>query len=90
MKMESAAEAQQGAETAVTETENQQITPAQIATLAQVTDDVKAPIPTSSLYLLYLAQTLQGWAHFGYRKCVDAVNHSKSHLKELFVLFRLL
>lgn len=40
MKMESAAEAQQGTETAVTETENQQITPAQIATLAQVTDDV--------------------------------------------------
>lgn len=36
MKMESAAEVQQGAETAVTETENQHITPAQIATLAQV------------------------------------------------------
>lgn len=34
MKMESGAEAQQGAET--TETESQQITPAQIATLAQV------------------------------------------------------
>lgn len=37
MKMDSAVEAQQGAETAVTETENQQITSAQIATLAQVT-----------------------------------------------------
>lgn len=37
MKMESAVEAQQGVETAVTETESQQITPAQIATLAQVT-----------------------------------------------------
>ncbi|XP_034549788.1 cyclic AMP-responsive element-binding protein 1b isoform X1 [Notolabrus celidotus] len=36
MKMESAVEAQQGAETAVTETESQQITPAQIATLAQL------------------------------------------------------
>uniref|UniRef100_A0A3Q1GJD1 cAMP responsive element binding protein 1 n=1 Tax=Acanthochromis polyacanthus TaxID=80966 RepID=A0A3Q1GJD1_9TELE len=36
MKMESAAEVQQGAETAVTETESQQITPAQIATLAQI------------------------------------------------------
>uniref|UniRef100_A0A3P8RSS9 cAMP responsive element binding protein 1 n=1 Tax=Amphiprion percula TaxID=161767 RepID=A0A3P8RSS9_AMPPE len=36
MKMESAAEAQQGVETAVTETESQQITPAQIATLAQI------------------------------------------------------
>uniref|UniRef100_A0A3Q0SVP6 cAMP responsive element binding protein 1b n=1 Tax=Amphilophus citrinellus TaxID=61819 RepID=A0A3Q0SVP6_AMPCI len=36
MKMESAAEVQQGAETAVTEAENQQITPAQIATLAQI------------------------------------------------------
>lgn len=36
MKMESAVEAQQGVETAVNETETQQITPAQIATLAQV------------------------------------------------------
>uniref|UniRef100_A0A3Q2EBX7 cAMP responsive element binding protein 1a n=1 Tax=Cyprinodon variegatus TaxID=28743 RepID=A0A3Q2EBX7_CYPVA len=36
MKMEPAAEAQQAADTAVTETENQQITPAQIATLAQI------------------------------------------------------
>lgn len=40
MKMESVVEAQQAVETAVTETENQQITSAQIATLAQVTDDV--------------------------------------------------
>lgn len=40
MKMESVVEAQQGVETAVTETESQQITQAQIATLAQVTDDV--------------------------------------------------
>lgn len=39
MKMESAAEVQ-AAEIAVTETEHQQITPAQIATLAQVTEDV--------------------------------------------------
>lgn len=39
MKMESAVEAQQGVETAVNETESQQITPAQIATLAQVTAD---------------------------------------------------
>lgn len=37
--MESAVEAQQGVETAVNETETQQITPAQIATLAQVTTD---------------------------------------------------
>uniref|UniRef100_A0A3B4YJ37 cAMP responsive element binding protein 1b n=1 Tax=Seriola lalandi dorsalis TaxID=1841481 RepID=A0A3B4YJ37_SERLL len=36
MKMESAVEAQQVVETAVTETENQQITSAQIATLAQI------------------------------------------------------
>lgn len=34
--MESAVEAQQGVETAVNETESQQITAAQIATLAQV------------------------------------------------------
>uniref|UniRef100_A0A3P9N8E4 cAMP responsive element binding protein 1 n=1 Tax=Poecilia reticulata TaxID=8081 RepID=A0A3P9N8E4_POERE len=36
MKMEPAAEAQQAADTAVIETESQQITPAQIATLAQI------------------------------------------------------
>lgn len=40
MKMESAVEAQQGVESAVTETESQQITPAQIATLAQVKNDL--------------------------------------------------
>lgn len=39
MKMEPAAEGQQAADTAVTETDNQQITPAQIATLAQVGRD---------------------------------------------------
>lgn len=37
MTMEAGAEAQQGAETAVAETETQQITQAQIATLTQVT-----------------------------------------------------
>lgn len=36
MTMESGADAQQGADTAVSETENQLITQAQIATLAQV------------------------------------------------------
>lgn len=42
MKMESAVEeAQQGVETAATETVSQQITPAQIAALAQVTDGVQ-------------------------------------------------
>lgn len=40
MKMESAVEVQQGVETAVTETESQQITSAQIATLAQVTENL--------------------------------------------------
>lgn len=40
MKMESAVEeAQQGVEAAATEPASQQITPAQIAALAQVTDD---------------------------------------------------
>lgn len=43
MKMESAAEAQQAADTAGTESESQQITPAQIATLAQVTPAFKTP-----------------------------------------------
>lgn len=43
MKMESAAEAQQAADAAVTDTESQQITPAQIATLAQVTHDTENP-----------------------------------------------
>ncbi len=46
--MESAVEAQQGVETAVTETENQQITQAQIATLAQVTDEVNTITTASS------------------------------------------
>lgn len=48
--MESAVEAQQGVETALTEAENQQITPAQIATLAQVKDDVNT-ITTAQLRL---------------------------------------
>ncbi|KAG7220348.1 hypothetical protein INR49_010184 [Caranx melampygus] len=62
MKMESAAEAQQGAETAITETENQQITPAQIATLAQVsmtTGHVSATGPTVTLVQLPNGQTVQ-------------------------------
>uniref|UniRef100_A0A3Q3MV66 cAMP responsive element binding protein 1b n=1 Tax=Mastacembelus armatus TaxID=205130 RepID=A0A3Q3MV66_9TELE len=62
MKMESAAEAQQGAETAVTETENQQITPAQIATLAQVsmtTGHASATGPTVTLVQLPNGQTVQ-------------------------------
>ncbi|KAM3862464.1 cyclic AMP-responsive element-binding protein 1b [Diretmus argenteus] len=62
MRMESAAEAQQGVETAVTETENQQITPAQIATLAQVsmaTGHVSATGPTVTLVQLPNGQTVQ-------------------------------
>ncbi|XP_074551017.1 cyclic AMP-responsive element-binding protein 1b [Halichoeres trimaculatus] len=62
MKMESAAEAQQGAETAVTETENQQITSAQIATLAQVsmaTGHASATGPTVTLVQLPNGQTVQ-------------------------------
>lgn len=62
MKMESAAEAQQGAETAVTETESQQITPAQIATLAQVsmaTGHASATGPTVTLVQLPNGQTVQ-------------------------------
>lgn len=60
--MESAAEAQQGAETAVTETENQQITSAQIATLAQVsmaTGHASATGPTVTLVQLPNGQTVQ-------------------------------
>eukprot|EP00064_Thunnus_orientalis_P012959 superscaffoldBa00002050_g12995 len=60
--MESAAEAQQGAETAVTETDNQQITPAQIATLAQVTmttGHASATGPTVTLVQLPNGQTVQ-------------------------------
>ncbi|XP_071380206.1 cyclic AMP-responsive element-binding protein 1b isoform X2 [Centroberyx affinis] len=62
MRMESAAEAQQGAETAVTETETQQITPAQIATLAQVsmaTGHASATGPTVTLVQLPNGQTVQ-------------------------------
>lgn len=55
MKMESAVEeAQQGVETAATETASQQITPAQIAALAQVTDGVEHysnTLVSSSQYL---------------------------------------
>lgn len=61
MKMESAAEAQQGVETAVTETENQ-ITSAQIATLAQVsmtTGHASATGPTVTLVQLPNGQTVQ-------------------------------
>ncbi|XP_071759811.1 cyclic AMP-responsive element-binding protein 1b [Centroberyx gerrardi] len=72
MRMESAAEAQQGAETAVTETETQQITPAQIATLAQTarsftsgfqvsmaTGHASATGPTVTLVQLPNGQTVQ-------------------------------
>ncbi|XP_060909114.1 cyclic AMP-responsive element-binding protein 1b [Labrus mixtus] len=62
MKMESAVEVQQGAETAVTETEIQQITPAQIATLAQVTmatGHASATGPTVTLVQLPNGQTVQ-------------------------------
>ncbi|KAE8299686.1 Cyclic AMP-responsive element-binding protein 1 [Larimichthys crocea] len=62
MKMESAVEAQQGVETAVTETESQQITPAQIATLAQVsmtTGHASATGPTVTLVQLPNGQTVQ-------------------------------
>ncbi|XP_026232971.1 cyclic AMP-responsive element-binding protein 1b isoform X2 [Anabas testudineus] len=62
MKMESAAEAQQGADTAVTETESQQITPAQIATLAQVSmtaGHATAAGPTVTLVQLPNGQTVQ-------------------------------
>ncbi|XP_029980863.1 cyclic AMP-responsive element-binding protein 1b [Sphaeramia orbicularis] len=62
MKMEAAVEVQQGAETAVTETESQQITPAQIATLAQVsmtTGHASATGPTVTLVQLPNGQTVQ-------------------------------
>ncbi|XP_073329730.1 cyclic AMP-responsive element-binding protein 1b [Pagrus major] len=62
MKMESAVEAQQGVETAVTETESQQITQAQIATLAQVsmtTGHASATGPTVTLVQLPNGQTVQ-------------------------------
>ncbi|XP_054643303.1 cyclic AMP-responsive element-binding protein 1b isoform X1 [Dunckerocampus dactyliophorus] len=60
MKMESVAEAQQGAES--TETEHQQITPAQIATLAQVSmtaGHTSATGPTVTLVQLPNGQTVQ-------------------------------
>ncbi|XP_038576976.1 cyclic AMP-responsive element-binding protein 1b isoform X3 [Micropterus salmoides] len=62
MKMESAVEAQHGVETAVTEAENQQITQAQIATLAQVTmttGHASATGPTVTLVQLPNGQTVQ-------------------------------
>ncbi|MEQ2181558.1 Cyclic AMP-responsive element-binding protein 1 [Goodea atripinnis] len=62
MKMESAAEAQQAADTAVTETENQHITAAQIATLAQVsmtTGHASTTGPTVTLVQLPNGQTVQ-------------------------------
>lgn len=62
MKMEAAVEVQQGVETAVTETESQQITPAQIATLAQVsmtTGHASATGPTVTLVQLPNGQTVQ-------------------------------
>ncbi|XP_038576974.1 cyclic AMP-responsive element-binding protein 1b isoform X2 [Micropterus salmoides] len=72
MKMESAVEAQHGVETAVTEAENQQITQAQIATLAQTawsvapefqvtmtTGHASATGPTVTLVQLPNGQTVQ-------------------------------
>uniref|UniRef100_A0A671SYR5 Cyclic AMP-responsive element-binding protein 1 n=1 Tax=Sinocyclocheilus anshuiensis TaxID=1608454 RepID=A0A671SYR5_9TELE len=62
MIMESGADAQQGADTAVSETENQQITQAQIATLAQVTmaaGHASATTPTVTLVQLPNGQTVQ-------------------------------
>ncbi|CAG5865868.1 unnamed protein product [Menidia menidia] len=62
MKMESATEAQQATDTAVNEAESQQITPAQIATLAQVsmtTGHGSATGPTVTLVQLPNGQTVQ-------------------------------
>ncbi|XP_016089232.1 cyclic AMP-responsive element-binding protein 1-like [Sinocyclocheilus grahami] len=62
MIMESGADAQQGADTAVSETENQQITQAQIATLAQVTmaaGHASVTTPTVTLVQLPNGQTVQ-------------------------------
>ncbi|KTG32822.1 hypothetical protein cypCar_00017112 [Cyprinus carpio] len=62
MTMESGADAQQGADTAVSETENQHITQAQIATLAQVTMAAghgSATAPTVTLVQLPNGQTVQ-------------------------------
>lgn len=51
--MESVVEAQQAVETAVTEAESQQITPAQIATLAQVTDSHNTAVTAYSQLQFY-------------------------------------
>ena len=59
MKMESAVEVQQGVETAVTETESQQITSAQIATLAQVTK--KCVCPKEISYYLCSGSAAPKW-----------------------------
>ncbi|XP_051566683.1 cyclic AMP-responsive element-binding protein 1-like isoform X2 [Myxocyprinus asiaticus] len=62
MTMESGADAQQGADTAVSETESHQITQAQIATLAQVTMSAghgSATAPTVTLVQLPNGQTVQ-------------------------------
>ncbi|KAI4890667.1 hypothetical protein NFI96_019931 [Prochilodus magdalenae] len=62
MTMESGAEAQQGADTAVAETESQQITQAQIATLTQVTvgaGHATGTGPTVTLVQLPNGQTVQ-------------------------------
>uniref|UniRef100_A0A3B4D8S7 BZIP domain-containing protein n=1 Tax=Pygocentrus nattereri TaxID=42514 RepID=A0A3B4D8S7_PYGNA len=62
MTMESGAEAQQGADTAVAETESQQITQAQIATLTQVTvgaGHATSTGPTVTLVQLPNGQTVQ-------------------------------
>ncbi|KAK7154148.1 hypothetical protein R3I94_007496 [Phoxinus phoxinus] len=62
MTMESGADAQQGAETAVSENENQQLTQAQIATLGQVTmaaGHASGTAPTVTLVQLPNGQTVQ-------------------------------
>ncbi|ROL55060.1 Cyclic AMP-responsive element-binding protein 1 [Anabarilius grahami] len=62
MTMESGADAQQGADTAVSENESQQLTQAQIATLAQVTmaaGHASATGPTVTLVQLPNGQTVQ-------------------------------
>ncbi|CAM4603390.1 unnamed protein product [Leuciscus chuanchicus] len=62
MTMESGADAQQGAETAVSENENQQLTQAQIATLGQVTmaaGQASGTAPTVTLVQLPNGQTVQ-------------------------------
>ncbi|KAG1946054.1 cyclic AMP-responsive element-binding protein 1b isoform X2 [Pimephales promelas] len=62
MTMESGADTQQGAETAVSENENQQLTQAQIATLGQVTmaaGHASGTAPTVTLVQLPNGQTVQ-------------------------------